>query len=195
MSEALSSNNCSELRAELDRFTTPPDGAGPEWLSEQVNAIAALKEKYDHAINVFEPASHEKNGNGYANCFMYALGIDPARVNDVCLGDTFPNSRFAAHLIGNLLVQKNVPASELSDGDIAIYFDDTGKPTHAARWCQGGFVSKWGGRGILAHIWSHGTYEVPGDYGDDVRIFAPVAKEDAIRAYRNWAAANGLTSE
>jgi hypothetical protein len=187
--------NCPELRAELDRLTTPSDGAGPTWLSEQVAAIAALRAKYDHTIDVFEPASQEVNGNGWVNCFMYALGIDASRVNDVCLGETFPNSTFVTYLIGNLLMQKNVRASESSDGDIAIYFDDTGKPTHAALRREGRFISKWGGRCVLAHVWSHGVYEVPGNYGNDIRIFEPVSKEDATRAYRDWAAPNGLTGE
>jgi len=182
------SKNCPELRTELDRLTTPPDGAGPAWLSEQVEAIAALRAKYDHTIDVFEPASQEVNGNGWVNCFMYALGIDPSRVNDVCLGETFPNSIFVTHLMSNLLMRKNVLASELSDGDIAIYFDDTDKPTHAALRREARFISKWGGRGVLAHVWSHGVYEVPGNYGNDIRIFEPVSREDTIRAYRDWAA-------
>jgi hypothetical protein len=179
--------NCIELRAELDRLTTPPEGAGASWLGEQVEAIAALREKYGHTIDVFEPASQERNGNGWVNCFMYALAIDPSRVNDACSEHIFPNSTFVTHLIGNLLVQKNVRPSEAADGDIAIYFDDSGKPTHAALRRKGRFISKWGGRGILAHVWSHGVYEVPGNYGNDVRVFEPVSKEHAIRAYLIWA--------
>jgi hypothetical protein len=185
--------NCPELRAELDRLTTPPDGAGFGWLSEQVGAVAALKARYNHMIDVFEPASQEKNGNGWVNCFMYALGIEAPRVNDVCRGDTFPNSTFVTQLIGNLLIQKIAQLSESSDGDIAIYFDNTGKPTHAALFRKGRFVSKWGGRGILAHVWSHGVCEVPANYGNDIRLFEPLSTEAAIRAYRDWAPSNGLT--
>jgi hypothetical protein len=42
-------------------------------------------------------------------------------------------------------------------------------------------------------IWQQ--YHAKSQYGNDIRIFGPVSKEDAIQAYRNWAAANGLTAK
>jgi hypothetical protein len=193
---------CHELRTELNRITTAPKESvdwprekTDAWMDWQIDEIAALKKRWDHNIEIFERASHEVNGNAYVNCFMYALRIEPVRVNNVCSQEIFPNSAFIAWLIDNLLRRKEVTPQDISDGDVAIYFDNAGKPTHAARNREGRFISKWGGRGVLSHVWRHGAYEVPWAYGDDIEVFQAVSKEDAIQAYRGWARRSGLTSE
>lgn len=193
---------CHELRTELNRITTAPTESAdwpPEkidaWMEWQIDEIAALKKRWDHNIEIFERASSEVNGNAYVNCFMYALRIEPVQVNNVCSQEIFPDSAFVAWSIDNLLQQNEVNPQDTSHGDVAIYFDNAGKPTHAARNREGRFISKWGGRSVLAHVWRHGAYEVPGAYGDDIRFFQAVSKEDAIQAYRDWARRNGLTSE
>jgi len=178
------------LRKELDRLTTPPPEAGGDWLRKQVEAINILGRSHKHTIEIFELASDKLNGNAWVNCYMYALSIEPARVNDLCEGDVFPNSKFVAQIIEKkLLVQVERGLSKAHEGDIAIYFDADCKPSHAAITRNGKFVSKWGGRGVLAHVWSHGAYEVPAQYGDDIRLFAPTSNDQIIETYRDWAAA------
>ena len=170
------------LRAALDRLTTPPLDAGNAWIDEQVQAIASLRERCSHTIDVFEQVSYDDDGNGWINCFMYALGIPGSKHSDV-----LADSTFIRYLIkNNLLVPKHVDPLESDKGDVVIYFNALDKPTHAALRHDDRFLSKWGGCGTLGPIWQHGLYEVPAQYGDQVLAFTHLAEEDVMRAYSCW---------
>jgi len=62
------------------------------------------------------------------------------------------------------------------------YFKD-GAPTHAGKWHDGQVRSKWGER---SHLWQHGVYELPLEYGSDVRPFMKLPRPEIEDVYRQW---------
>jgi len=64
-----------ELRAELHRIITPPDGAGLDWLDLQVREIDKLDKGIPHSIRLRTRCSAAISD---LNCFMLALSIDAA---------------------------------------------------------------------------------------------------------------------
>jgi hypothetical protein len=168
-----------ELRAELQRLTVPPKGAGIEWLDVQIKQMEELNGRLPHGVRLqtrFSEAIYD------LNCFMFALGIAPEAVSDMRLAQIFPGQRFVQLLLadGHLREAK-------ADGHIAIYFRDS-IPEHAGKHEAGNVISKWGAGGT--HIWRHPLWDVPAEYGNEVRLFASLPT--AVEIYRAWAAARGL---
>jgi len=156
---------CHELRTELSRLTYPADDAGMDWLDFQIREIAALNERCAHSIVVDSPSS---DATAEMNCFTRAFDIEPGAINDMCLGDVFPGSNFVSALMRGALSAKE--EADTTTGDIVIYLDGDSAPRHAGKISGGGkIISKWGaGR---THVWKHGLWEVPVEYGNDVQFF------------------------
>jgi hypothetical protein len=168
-----------KLRAELQRLTVPPKGAGIEWLDVQIEKMEELKGRLPHGVRIhsrFSEAIYD------LNCFMFALGMAPEVVSDMRLAQIFPGQTFVRSLLadGHLRETK-------ADGPIAIYFRD-GIPEHAGKREDGNVISKWGAGGT--HIWRHPLWDVPSEYGNEVRLFANLPT--AVELYRAWAADRGL---
>jgi hypothetical protein len=169
----------AELRAELQRLTVPPKGAGIEWLDVQIHEMKDLNERIPHGVRLhtrFLEAIYD------LNCFMFALGIAPEAVSDMRLGQIFPGQRFVQFLLADGYLRETK-----ADGPIAIYFRDS-IPEHAGTHDAGNVISKWGAGGT--HIRRHPLWDVPAEYGNEVRLFASLPT--AVEIYRTWAAARGL---
>ena len=168
-----------ELRAELQRLTVPPDGAGMEWLDVQIQEMEELNKRIPHSVRLhtrFSEAIYDYN------CFMFALGIAPEAVSDMRLGRIFPGEKFVRFLLehGHLREIK-------TQGPIVIYFRD-GIPAHAGKHGAGNVISKWGAGGT--HIWQHTLWDVPTEYGNEARSFASLP--GVVDLYLKWAAEQGL---
>ena len=60
------------------------------------------------------------------------------------------------------------PRHDAVDGDEVIYYATDGEIAHAGNVRGQGVRSKWG----TSYIWEHGTFEIPAEYGWNVRYFA-----------------------
>jgi hypothetical protein len=138
--------------------------------------LEALKGEYHHDIRVMPWDMGIE-----CNCVMYALGLsfEPASSP---LGRFYASTAFVQRLIEDGLLS---PVESQSEGDLVIYFKE-GKVVHIGIGRQGDRVeSKWG----IGWPYDHPAWEVPSTYGDEVRRFAPIAPDDAMRAlsrHNHW---------
>ena len=93
----------------------------------------------------------------------------------------YPRAEFVTFLIDRLLHQTELNA--VKSGDFVVYFKD-GTPTHAGKWHDGQVRSKWGER---SHLWQHRVYEVPLEYGSDVRFFLKLPGPEIEDVFCQWA--------
>ena len=130
------------------------------------------------------------------NCYEYAFdiaGTPPVNVIST-EGDAKKNEKlavtadFVSWLIDEVLVDRE-PGSA-SNEDIIIYFDNS-IPTHAGKVNKGRVVSKWG----TGHLWEHAIYEVPLSYGDRIKFFLPVDRDDVLKRFIQYAKAHGSEYE
>jgi hypothetical protein len=176
-----------ELRAKLSRLINdvPDDVVGEErvaaWLHLQIQKISELSTKYAHGISVEVPWDKEITG---LNCYMHALGLSPDAISEWRWPDINLDTPFVSSLLGTILVEK--PLEEATNGDIVLYFEKE-TPRHAGKFYNDKVISKWGDG--VTHIWKHGLWEVPSDYGDTVHVFRPLSEEQAVEAYIEWARA------
>lgn len=102
-------------------------------------------------------------------------------------GQVFAGADFAHWLITRGLLDP-VCAEEAKAGDLVLYFCD-GAFKHAGLLIDGGRVlSKWG----TGQLYEHDLYEVPDNYGDEVRYFASLSCESAFEYFTWFAAEQGI---
>lgn len=168
----------SALRAEIEIIT---NRYSPEEVGRQLMDIAALRLRFAHSIEVASAVDRAIPGYGQFNCYMYALNLHES-------GRIVQLLERTAHPLGNDFMRWLVETRRLkprTDGlqpnDLILYSDMTG-PKHAGRWDGSLVVSKWG----LAHVWKHGTFEVPTSYGDIVRSYRAVASTRAEHWFADY---------
>ena len=140
------------------------------------NTIISLKSKYD--LSRF-------------TCLVHALDFTekPAYLKVASMRgiNVFAGKDFAVWLLNtnSLTVLISPSAAERS---IVIYFDDAGSFAHIGIVTSSGRVqSKWGTLGL----YEHGLYEVPLEYGSNVKYFAQLAYVDGIRLFHQFAVSLG----
>jgi hypothetical protein len=168
---------------ELDRLTTPPRGAGLDWLDVQIREVAALNERIQHGIKL-ETRWTESMGNT-TNCYMHAFNLPHEAIAKYRCDIIQPDRKFVSDLIITVLEERIGNQIIAIEGDIVIYCDEKSNPKHAGRMIGKKVRSKWGDG--CTHIWIHGLWEVPIRYGNTVRYFRPLSQERAVSAYIDWA--------
>jgi hypothetical protein len=178
---------CQRLRIELEHLTIAPDDVigrqrVDKWLDDQIEAVAALRERYPHSITL-----HARSNTAIEemNCFMYALGLKTDAAREFCDGNSiFPRANFVSSLIGTVIKRKT---DDAANGDLVIYFDEMQRPLHAGIWKAGRIISKWGSG--ITHVWEHEPFEIPSSYGNRVEVFGQVSPQQAVSAFQEWAEA------
>jgi hypothetical protein len=158
-----------ELRRELDAAMGIPE------YSAYPIRLAELQKQFGHNVGVMAT-------RGDFNCFAYAFGLsnhpDFASLVRRTQKTAVMNSEF---VIGLLTLDRlsEISADEIAVGCIALYFAND-KLTHAAivREVRPLLVleSKWG----PSELHSHGLWEVPASYGDEVRFYTPTDVEELL---------------
>lgn len=97
--------------------------------------------------------------------------------------DIYPGGEFTTFLIRNFL--KETEQDQARDGDLVLYFRE-GTPKHAGKWYTEKVRSKWG---YYSHLWQHGLYELPLEYGNDLRFFQQLPRTEIEYAFKQWAGA------
>lgn len=171
--------NSPALRRALHRITTDLVG---ERVREQLDAIRGLAD--GHSISLVQEAHPNDESTYRFTCFQYAFELTepPRGIVDLATlyPEVYPNSEFVGFLVREYL--EEVQPEDVRNGDIVIYYDAAA--THAGRVVDGQVISKWG----TAHTWRHGLFEVPEPYGNVVRFFRPMAREDSVCAFLDYAA-------
>jgi len=159
----------SVLRRRLQEITDT--AARQNMLPDQLERlISELASTHSHSIR----RALEDEVIGW-NCFEYAFELTESnKYKSIATIDAetrrkifFAGSVFARFLIEiGALVE--IDEFAVRPGDLVIYLDDEGTPTHAGKISCGGkrIKSKWGGGLFLEHeLW-----EVPDSYGNAVRF-------------------------
>lgn len=147
--------------------------------------IELIRQNYHHTI---QPISKVADGLKY-NCVMSALGIqDDSRYVSMamrCPHDVHANSNFVHFLVERgLLVEQAVPKAGL----IVAYLDE-GRFRHVGKLVSHHRAqSKWG----IGLLYEHGLLEVPISYGDSLKYFLPMGRDQVIDAFCTFAIHKGI---
>jgi hypothetical protein len=181
-----------DLRIKLDDLTMPPsdltewsgDSNWEDWLTTQITKITDLAIKHPHNIRLHRRSMPSRN---HLNCFALALGIGPIVATDPAGQYLYPEGPFMAQLLEkDCLEERHVTACQASDCDLLFYYkSDSCWPKHAGRWRNGRVISKWGA--CRTHTWRHPPFEVPACYGEQIKVYKPIPRQLAKRAYLDWA--------
>jgi len=153
-------------------------------VGQQVDSITELGLRLPHSITLVSKAIPGDAATYSYTCFQHAfeLTAPPKLIVDIATlwRHVYPNSKFVAYLIEHHL--EEVSAGDVRDQGVVVYFNG-GVARHAGRVQGDSIVSKWG----TAHLWRHALYEVPSAYGDKVRFFRPLCREDSQEAFVRFA--------
>jgi hypothetical protein len=170
------------LRTQLAQI---PEGITPD---EHIRQVGLLAPTYSHHI-VPLPSLHPLSEY---TCLMHALGFagqqDYKAVATMPPGSVFAGRRFAEWLWrgGKLHV---VTFTDAVPGDLVWYFESDDSFQHVGLLRDGGRVeSKWGDVGL----YEHSLWEVPENYGNQLRASKPLSLEDAINSFFDFAEENGI---
>ena len=160
-------SNDQPLREELDKITDDYADSDKH-LHDQIALIANLARKYDASISLV----HE---------------IKPCEPNFTCYQHSFFMNENWHVILGREFIQylvetrlEEIPIADARDDDHILYI--SWRIEHAGKVAQGAVESKWG----RAHLWRHGVFELPRRYGDSVRFFRHISKEEAIQAFHEY---------
>ena len=169
-----------ELRIRLEEITNRYIGEEP---GRQIELIADLFQLYPHSIRIIREVVPGEPETCRFTCYQYAFDVvGSKRITKIARTYTkvYPNSEFVQYLIDHYLSE--VSRSAIQDGDVIVYAQDT-QIKHAGKIISTRVLSKWG----LAHLWSHGTFEVPASYGSHIRYFQRIPRQTCIEAFSVYA--------
>lgn len=158
------------LRERLNEITRDADEGE---LKEQIEQVRLLSLQHPHSITLVE---ENIPGSPIFTCYGYSFDLVGVYVDSVIR--RYPGRDFAQALAASFL--QEVSSEAVQEGDHVLYFGQ--QLEHAGKVQGGGIESKWG----QGHLWHHGVYEVAQRYGDTIRFFRKISREDAIAAFREF---------
>lgn len=174
--------NNRTFREELDKIIEDYADSD-ERLGEQVGLIVGLASKYGASISLVRET---KPGVPCFTCYQHSfdlVGVDSVnRILDENWHITLGRD-FIQHLVDKWLAEVSI--EDAKDGDHVLYIGS--RIEHAGKVAQDAVESKWG----KAHLWRHGVFEVPRRYGDTVRFFRHISKDESIQAFHGYASIHG----
>jgi hypothetical protein len=156
---------------------------------EHIEAVTALKKTFNHSI---EPIKSGPWLPSYT-CLVYALNFAgnatyAAVIKKANHEQAFAGKEFFDWLIVNRLLIQVKDGSE-SKGDFVVYFNFSQEFKHVGILSDENRVrSKWGVLGLFHHE----IFDVPSDYGDNIKFFKPIKYDEAMAAFKLFLA--GLVS-
>ena len=164
--------NNRPVREELDKIIEDYADSD-EHLHEQITLITHLARKYNASISLVREM---KPGEANFTCYQHSFFMNENW--HVTLG-----REFIQYLVETRL--EEISIGDAKDDDHVLYI--SWHIEHAGKMAQGAIESKWG----KAHLWRHGAFELPRRYGDSVKFFRHISKEDATQAFREYASLHG----
>jgi hypothetical protein len=171
-------NNNATLRKKLKLIVENNIGHD---IGKQIDLIRKLAYEVPHEIQIIEQADPSNGQTWMYNCYTFSFGLkNHPQIIKYSIGNIYPNSKFTNFVIKKFL--KEIDRKFAQDNDYIIYFDQK-KTTHAGIVSGQKIISKWG----TGHRWKHRVYEVPIDYGNDIKFFKRRSKEDLLDIFVTWA--------
>lgn len=173
------SQNNQQLRNKLQQIT---DENRAENVGNQITLIESLSTILPHTIKLEAEAKIGNDESWRYNCFTYAFRLlESTEFVDITerYSFLFANSSFVSYLIARHLSQTDQKI--LKDDDYIIYFSND-EPKHAGRIKKDKVISKWG----MYHLWEHGIWEVPIEYGNKIAFFKRLSLEKLVSAFKTW---------
>ena len=162
--------NDKALRDLLDEITKPADKAE---LKTQIKKIRDLALMHPHSIALVE---ENIPGSPTYTCYGHSFGLVGVYVDSVV--QRYPGRDFVQSLVDAYL--QEVSPERAEEGDHVLYFGQ--QLEHAAKIKGAVIESKWG----KGHLWSHPAYELPQKYGNSIRFFRQISRDEAIAAFRDF---------
>ena len=124
-------------------------------------------------------------------CAVYAFDLveDPTYVSIATfgLGRTYAGAEFVEFLLENGLLTER-PLEGGVEGDLVMYLDD-GRFRHVGKLhTPNRVVSKWG----TGHLWEHELWEVPLNYGNELRFFEGPVDDAGLDLFIKFAESKGF---
>jgi hypothetical protein len=137
-----------------------------------------------------EPVPSEFNLSRYT-CIVYALELtedpDYVAIASHGLGSVYAGTEFAQYLLLNHCLCE-ISEQAAKPGDLVFYFESD-RVVHAGKVAQPGrVISKWG----IGQLLEHPTLAVPEQYGDSVKYFSPIDKEEILDVFVEFAKSKGM---
>jgi hypothetical protein len=102
----------------------------------------------------------------------------------------FAGPAFFEWLLENHMLHE-IKEADAQDADLIMYFDN-GQWRHVGLCKRDGRVeSKWG----LGLLYEHGPWEVPNNYGNEIRFFRSIPPDEAIELFLKYARSRGVPVE
>jgi len=157
-------------------------------LQEHPAHIEALRAETNHSVVVVE----SEHPIVRYTCGIHAFHLvgDPTylKVADFGLGRTFAGPEFITFLLEHQLLTPRDGAAVLPD-DLVIYFNN-GVFRHVGRMkTHHRVLSKWG----TGYLFEHGVWEVPFNYGEEVRYFVGPNKDSSFDLFIQYAESKGFS--
>lgn len=170
-----------ELRIQLNEITQILD------VSQHLSKIEMLRKRFGHTIVLRE----ESVAVDEYTCAVHAFDLtkDPTydQIRSFGLRRTFAGAEFVEFLLNETLLNEKSCAARAA-GDLLIYLDQ-GKFGHAGKLVAANLVaSKWG----TGQLWEHGIWEVPIDYGFELKIFQTLAPGEGLALFIEFAKSKGF---
>lgn len=171
--------NIQEFRNKLQQIIDENKGMA---IGKQIALINELRLVIPHTIKLEREAKIDEEESWRYNCFTFAFRLlDSPEFIDIIqrFPFLFANFSYASYLIERYLTE--IDHNKAQDDDYIIYFLN-GNLKHAGRIRNNRVISKWG----MYHLWEHGFWEVPTEYGDKIEIFQQIPIEECVSAFKDW---------
>ena len=157
-------------------------------LQEHPVQMEALRREVEHSVVVMESEYRIERYTCGVHAFHLVEHPTYMEIASFGLGRTFAGSEFINYLIGNRLL---IPRDQLSvvQSDLIFYFDNgVFRPVGRIK-TPDRVVSKWG----TGYLYEHGVWEIPSNYGDEVRCFVGPDEDLSFDLFIKYAESEGFT--
>jgi len=149
--------------------------------------IERLREEIAHSIELLEGAAPISD----YTCAVHAFDLiqDPTYESVATFGlcKTFAGKEFIHFLLDQELLEERA-LDDRAGGRLLMYFEGGDFQHIGTLLAENRLVSKWG----MGHLWEHGIWEVPANYGDELRLFEAPADGAGLDLFIEYAKAEGF---
>lgn len=168
-----------ELRNKLQQIVDENKG---DIVGKQIVLIDELRQVIPHTIKLVCEAKIDEEESWRYNCFTFAFRLlDSPEFIDIVqrFPLLFADSSYAFYLIERYLTA--IDHNKAQDNDYIFYFLNEDLK-HAGKIKNNRVISKWG----MYHLWEHGFWEVPTEYGDKIEIFQQIPIQACVAVFKEW---------
>lgn len=152
---------------------------------EHIEAVEELKNEFHHSIKSFT----DRGWLPAYTCLVYVMGFNGDATYSAVMKKASPKEPFAGKDFFDWLVTNKhliqIKNGSESVGDFVVYSNSHNEFKHIGILSDEKRVkSKWGGLGL----YDHEAFEVPANYGDDIKYFESIKYDVAITIFKQFAA-------